>query len=157
MGRSMQFPAARASFLHPGGPVKSLCRLAGSSVSRPQRPRRPAGPTGRIVQPAATGWGISMAARCILALRRDPMRIPAILLAAAVVTSAGGAAAQDSGAAPAPQAAPGALQEIVVTANRRSESKENVPIAIEAFSSDQLAATGVTNVADLGTITPGLV
>ena len=98
-----------------------------------------------------------MAARRILALRPNPARIPAILLATTVLTSAGSAAAQEAGTPPAPQAAPGALQEIVVTANRRSESKENVPIAIEAFSADQLAATGVTNVVDLGTITPGLV
>ena len=46
--------------------------------------------------------------------------------------------------------------ECVVTANRRSESKQDVPIAIEAFSSDQLQAAGISGVADLGTITPGL-
>lgn len=72
------------------------------------------------------------------------------------------AAPADQSAAPqasASQASAGndGLQEIVVTANRRSESKQDVPIAIEAFSSDQLQAAGISGVADLGTITPGLV
>jgi iron complex outermembrane receptor protein len=51
----------------------------------------------------------------------------------------------------------GMLAEALATAQRRSESNENVPISVEAFSADQLTSTGVSNIADLATGTPGLV
>ena len=56
-------------------------------------------------------------------------------------------------------AAPGesdALQEIVVTAQKRSESMQSVPIAITAISSEQLHAAGVTGTMGLETVSPGL-
>lgn len=46
--------------------------------------------------------------------------------------------------------------EIIVTAQKRSESLQKVPIAISAFTSDQLARSGVTNVAQLTKLTPSL-
>lgn len=49
-----------------------------------------------------------------------------------------------------------ALQEIVVTAQKRSESMQSVPIAITAISSDQLHAAGVTGTMGLETVSPGL-
>jgi iron complex outermembrane recepter protein len=45
---------------------------------------------------------------------------------------------------------------IVVTARRREENVSKVPIAITAFSGEQLAAKGITNTLDLTRITPGL-
>jgi iron complex outermembrane receptor protein len=51
----------------------------------------------------------------------------------------------------------GELQEIVVNAQRRKESLQDVPITVEAFSQDQLKVNEVTNVTDLGVVTPGMV
>lgn len=48
------------------------------------------------------------------------------------------------------------LQEIVVTAQKRAESAQNVPIAITAFQGDQLSASGVNDTFDLISVTPGL-
>src|SRR5579871_4980774 len=43
----------------------------------------------------------------------------------------------------------GGLEEIVVTAQRRSENIQNVPIAIQAFTSETLSQLNVTNFDDL--------
>jgi iron complex outermembrane recepter protein len=48
------------------------------------------------------------------------------------------------------------LQEIVVTATRRSESVEKVPISIAALSQDDLTAAAIKNISDLSAVTPGL-
>lgn len=48
------------------------------------------------------------------------------------------------------------LQEIVVTAQRRAESAQNVPIAVAALSSDQMTKAGIVSTADLTTVIPGL-
>jgi iron complex outermembrane receptor protein len=48
------------------------------------------------------------------------------------------------------------LDEVVVTARRRDESIEKVPLAITAFGTDQLAARQITTEADLQAATPGL-
>lgn len=49
------------------------------------------------------------------------------------------------------------IGEIVVTAQRREESMQDVPIAISAFSGDELDAKGIADAQTLQTITPGLV
>lgn len=46
--------------------------------------------------------------------------------------------------------------EILVTAQRRSQSIHSVPLAITALSGDQLAARGISNSADLGRVVPNL-
>ena len=51
----------------------------------------------------------------------------------------------------------GSLEEIVVTAQRRSENLQNVPVAVTAISAAQLAATGINTSQDLSLVTPGLV
>src|SRR5690554_1033886 len=48
------------------------------------------------------------------------------------------------------------LEEIIVTAQKREEDVQDVPIAISAFSGDALDARGVYQVTDLGAITPAL-
>jgi iron complex outermembrane receptor protein len=48
------------------------------------------------------------------------------------------------------------LAEIVVTAQRRSESLQDVPIAVTAVSGARLEAVGIQTVADLDELTPGL-
>jgi iron complex outermembrane receptor protein len=51
----------------------------------------------------------------------------------------------------------GGIAEIVVTAQRRSENVQDVPIAISAFSAEQLEAQGVTNTLQIGQYVPNLV
>jgi iron complex outermembrane receptor protein len=71
-----------------------------------------------------------------------------------------GAAAAVAQEAPATTAQPtaevGGLAEIVVTAERRSENIQSVPIAVSAFTADQLQARNLTDVRTLGAISPGV-
>jgi iron complex outermembrane receptor protein len=53
--------------------------------------------------------------------------------------------------------APGALEEIVVTAQRRSENLQSVPLAVTAVSAESLTAAGVTHTQALQAVVPGLV
>lgn len=48
------------------------------------------------------------------------------------------------------------LDELIVTAQKKSESVQDIPIAIAAFSDDQLNAMGVTQSGELGQYVPGL-
>ncbi len=52
--------------------------------------------------------------------------------------------------------AKGMLEEVVVTAQRREESAQDVAISITAFSQEQLSRSNVTNASDLATYTPSL-
>jgi iron complex outermembrane recepter protein len=67
---------------------------------------------------------------------------------------AGPAIAQD--AAPTPEASTGGIEEIVVTARKRSENLQKVPIAITAFTPDTLAQKGITDVSQLGNFAPSV-
>ena len=49
------------------------------------------------------------------------------------------------------------VEEIIVTAQKRKESLQNVPIAITAVSGERLANVGITNTQDLARVVPGLV
>src|SRR5690606_5292589 len=51
---------------------------------------------------------------------------------------------------------PGSTGDIVVTARRRAERLQDVPVAITAFSGDSLASANITRTDDLMTKTPGL-
>ncbi|MEL6360681.1 MAG: TonB-dependent receptor [Pseudomonadota bacterium] len=46
--------------------------------------------------------------------------------------------------------------EIIVSARRRDESLQDVPIAVSAFSGEQLQATGVVDLTDIEAITPNV-
>jgi outer membrane receptor protein involved in Fe transport len=48
------------------------------------------------------------------------------------------------------------LQEVTVTATRRTQTLEAVPYSLSVVSADQLAQTGVTDIASLATEVPGL-
>jgi iron complex outermembrane receptor protein len=48
------------------------------------------------------------------------------------------------------------IETIVVTAQKRSERLQDVPISITALSKDQLKTAGVTELSDISAITPGL-
>jgi iron complex outermembrane receptor protein len=69
----------------------------------------------------------------------------------AAALAPGAAAAQSS----ATEEASG-LTEVIVSAQRRLESAQDVPISISAFSGAQLQAVGVQALPDLAQVTPGL-
>ncbi len=50
----------------------------------------------------------------------------------------------------------GVLEEVIVTAQRRAESLQDVPIAISAFTGKQLESDGIKRTSDLTFVTPGL-
>jgi len=78
------------------------------------------------------------------------------LLGVFVFCSAGhagiGCAQDATGAQPADEA----LQEVVITAQRRSENLQTVPIAATAIGGDQLESKAVVRLEDLQNISPGL-
>lgn len=68
------------------------------------------------------------------------------------------AMAQDEGASAAAQAAQAqsGINDIVVTATRREQSLQRVPIAVSAASGEALAQAGVVNVQNISQIAPGV-
>jgi len=48
------------------------------------------------------------------------------------------------------------LEEVIVSAQKRDESSQDVPISIQAFSGEKLEAFGIETTHDLQKITPGL-
>ena len=61
-----------------------------------------------------------------------------------------------SGAALAQQAETGTLEEITVTAQKRTENAQNVPISISAFSADMLQQKSITTVEQLSNLSPNV-
>ena len=66
-----------------------------------------------------------------------------------------GAALADTPSAASGSAAPD-LEEIVVTATRRQESIDKVPVSITAFSQEKMDEQGVKSIEDVAKFTPGL-
>src|SRR5580692_2505221 len=50
----------------------------------------------------------------------------------------------------------GGLAEVVVTAERRAENIQSVPIAVTAFTADALQSRNLSNVQTLGSLSPGV-
>lgn len=50
----------------------------------------------------------------------------------------------------------GAAQEIIVTAQRREQSLNSVPMSVTALGGDQLRSQGISTIADLAKVVPGL-
>ncbi len=48
------------------------------------------------------------------------------------------------------------LEEVIVTAQKRAESLQDVPLAVTAFTGESMKTLGVTNASDLVDFTPGL-
>ncbi|MCB1687335.1 MAG: Plug domain-containing protein, partial [Halioglobus sp.] len=53
-------------------------------------------------------------------------------------------------------AAEGVLEEVIVTARKRAEDIQDVPVSVTAYTGDQLRDAGITNLKDLGYQTPGV-
>lgn len=63
----------------------------------------------------------------------------------------------DSSSEPAPGSEPrSSIEEVIVTAQRREQNIQDVPISIAVFSPEQLANANITNASDLATYTPSL-
>jgi iron complex outermembrane receptor protein len=73
---------------------------------------------------------------------------------AVALALAGGLACASSWAADASTAP--ALEEIIVTAQKRSENLQDVPISVVAISAQQLKDAGITDIRSLTIMTPGL-
>jgi iron complex outermembrane receptor protein len=73
----------------------------------------------------------------------------------ALLLAAGAHGQQTTGSAPS-QAAPPALEEIVVTARYKSESSQDVPVSITVLDSQALEARGLDNVLDLAQQAPNV-
>src|SRR5581483_2538818 len=81
--------------------------------------------------------------------------VAATVLAGGLCASPGAAAQAQANAASNPDSAPAAdaaLSEVVVTAQRRSETLLSVPIAVSALSGDELVRQGITRPASLASI-----
>jgi iron complex outermembrane receptor protein len=78
-------------------------------------------------------------------INRPGLKLGAALAVAGLVSSGIAAAA-----------APEGLEEIVVTAQRRSENIQNVPIAITAFTAEAIQSRGLTNLHALTNLTPNV-
>jgi iron complex outermembrane recepter protein len=91
-------------------------------------------------------------------MREAIMKLHSTLLVSAAVIWALPAVAQtaDSAAPPPPAASDGQLQEIVVTAQRREQSLQKVPISVTAFNDASIKALSAESIGDLDTFTPGL-
>lgn len=93
---------------------------------------------------------------------RFPKRLfaPALVASAALALPALPALAQDADPAADPAAEPapppGGLEEIVVTAQRREEKLQEVPISITALTETDLELAGVRDLADIGFLVPNL-
>lgn len=78
------------------------------------------------------------------------MKAGMFLSCAMLALSAGVAAAQTSAQDST------AIEEIVVTAQKRAENLQDVPVSVTALTSDALAARGVNNVLALNNLAPGM-
>ncbi|MEM8661989.1 MAG: TonB-dependent receptor plug domain-containing protein, partial [Pseudomonadota bacterium] len=50
----------------------------------------------------------------------------------------------------------GALEEVIVTAQKRAQSLQDVPVAVTAFNSETIQEAGINNASDLAIMTPSL-
>jgi len=79
-----------------------------------------------------------------------------VVIAFAGILVSGAALADDSTTPATPTAAASSLEEVIVTATRREQSVESVPISIDAFSADQLASSDIKGIEGIAALTPGL-
>ncbi len=80
----------------------------------------------------------------------------AALLATTMLVTAGSALAQQAVPAAAPAATNGGLEEIVVTATKRSEKLQSVPISIQAFGTEKLKQNQVSSFDDYAKLLPSV-
>ena len=82
--------------------------------------------------------------------------VPAAAQVAAGVAPDPGQAGTPASPSDQAAAASNQLQDIVVTAQRREQSLQQVPISVTAFNAESIAALSAESIGDLDTFTPGL-
>jgi iron complex outermembrane recepter protein len=70
------------------------------------------------------------------------------------VTSSGGTAASDASTSEPPESDSSKLKEIIVTAQRRSERLQDVPITITSLNAERLEKAGIESVSQLAQVVP---
>ncbi|WP_298578198.1 TonB-dependent receptor [uncultured Luteimonas sp.] len=88
-------------------------------------------------------------------MKRNPST-STLSLAIALGLAAPGAFAQDAGPAPAPGAAATTLEAVKVTARKREETLQDVPVAVTAFTADTIDKLNVKDIGDLDAQVPNL-
>jgi iron complex outermembrane receptor protein len=89
-------------------------------------------------------------------MRRLSNLTAALLTGAAAIHVSPALAAADASASAAASDGGAQVQEVIVTANKRKESLQTVPVAVTAVSAQTAAAIGVTDISSLQTTVPGL-
>ncbi len=82
------------------------------------------------------------------------IQVGLVICGASLVSS--GLCAEDTGTGPTGQAGPAALEEIVVTSQRREEKLQDVPISVSAFTQESMDQQGVRSIDDIARLTPGV-
>ena len=77
--------------------------------------------------------------------------------ASASAAAAAPTSAQAVSSAPVAQVSSGGVGEVVVTAQKREQTLQKVPVAITAFTGLQRDKLGISSVQDMTNFTPGLV
>ena len=99
--------------------------------------------------------GLSKKSHGISSVR--PLSVRGVVSGILLLAGATSAVAQVQQATPPPLTQEsGGLQEVVVTAERRSENIQNVPIAMTAFTADSLQSRNLTDIHSLGNLSPGV-
>ena len=86
----------------------------------------------------------------LIAIAITSLAAPAFAQAPAATSTA------DPAAATAAESSDGGLEEIIVTAQKRSENIQDVSLSIQAITAEGLAKAGITDVSRIELITPGL-
>ena len=88
-----------------------------------------------------------------LSIHRNGLRIGAsvLVLSALTLLAAGPARAQEEGVT-----ASGKIEQVYVTAEKRTENLQDVPIAVQAYTGDQLRDAGVSKLTDVIKMAPNL-
>src|SRR6266478_211922 len=89
-------------------------------------------------------------------MRRNAARVVLCTLLAAAGAGAAAPGTCQTSDTSATSAATGGLEEITVTATRREERLQDVPISVSAFSQEKLDAEGLRNIDDLSRLSPGV-
>ena len=89
-------------------------------------------------------------------LRRAVLSIGLLMSGYPPFSCIAGAETANPGAQPTTGDTGSKLEEIIVTATRREESLQKVPISIDAFSQGELMDAGIKSIGDLAAVTPGL-
>src|SRR5687768_7415743 len=92
--------------------------------------------------------------RTSMSRRNTPVRaflvagVSAAALAAVAQPAFAQAAAEDDGSS--------LLEELVITAEKREQSLQDVPVAVSAFTSERRDIAGITGIQDFVNFTPGM-